>query len=81
MRTSTRKGYYTVWKDGVKVNRDGHSGNHTNHWEARETVDDHADKNGGGVYTIKQPDYEIDVEPPESGHITCFNVPVNVTVL
>ncbi len=78
---TTRKGYYTAWRDGQKVTRPGHSGNHTSFIEARETVDEHSEVNGNGTYTIKQPDYEIDVrlrsapeqpdsvnEQPDPGH-------------
>ena len=67
--STTRKGYWTAWKDGVKINRDGHSGNHTNFDEARETIDWHWENNGDGVYTIRQPDYEVDVSIAGGGII------------
>ncbi|MGB1373811.1 MAG: fibronectin type III domain-containing protein [Aequoribacter sp.] len=51
-----RSGFYEAFCDGVRINRDGHSGNHTTENEAEQTIFWHASNNaseGDRVYEIQ----------------------------
>ena len=80
-----RSGYYEVFLDGVRINRDGHSGNHTNENEAEQTIFwylKHAKPDADPLnFRIKKPDtvFEVDkvsiiIQSPAGGNAVAGDV-------